>query len=119
MLSKTLALNEIVLNDNNLQPNYIASFKGKPLFYRTRVRSLAMLVTNSLTYSRLVNLIDVTLACEDANSKRVDVVTFTDIDVEKHVDDSLVQIWKLKFGHKAKFCTNFEHKVWLRVWSWS
>ena len=41
-------------------------------FYRTRVRSLGMLVsdslTNSLTLSYLVNLIDVTLTCEDANS---------------------------------------------------
>ena len=36
--------------------------------YRTRVRSL---VTHSLTHSCLVNLIDVTLACEDANSKLV------------------------------------------------
>ena len=30
---------------------------------------------NSLTDCRLVNLIDVTLACEDANSKLVEVVT--------------------------------------------
>ena len=44
-------------------------------FYRNRVRSLAMLVAHSLTHSCLVNLIDVTLACEDANSKLVDVVT--------------------------------------------
>ena len=103
MLSKTLALNEIVLNDNNLQPNYIASFKGKPLFYRTRVRSLAMLVTNSLTNSCLVNLIDVGLACEDGNSKFVEVVTVVDVDDERRVDNSLVQIWKVKFGHKVKF----------------
>ena len=33
--------------------------------------TLAMLVSNSLTDSRLVNLIDVTLACEDGNSKLV------------------------------------------------
>ena len=33
-------------------------------FYRTWVRSLATLVTNLLTHSRLVNLIDVTEACE-------------------------------------------------------
>ena len=25
------------------------------------------------------------------------------VDIEKSVDNSLVQIWKLKFGHKAKF----------------
>ena len=51
-------------------------------FYRTRVRSLVMLVSNSLTHwltdCCLVNLIDVTLACEDANSKLVDVVTVAD-----------------------------------------
>ena len=44
-------------------------------FCRTRVQSLAMLVTNSLTDSLthccLINLIDVTLRCEDANSKFV------------------------------------------------
>ena len=31
-------------------------------------------LTDSLTHSRLVNLIDVTLACEDAYSKLVEVV---------------------------------------------
>ena len=42
-----------------------------------------------------------TLAYEDDNSKLVDIVT--DIGAEKRVDDKLVQIWKLKFGHKVKF----------------
>ena len=37
-------------------------------------------LTDSLTDSCLVNLIDVTLACEDANSKLVDVVTVADED---------------------------------------
>ena len=57
-----------------------------------------MLVTNSLTdfsysltNSCLVNLIDVTLACEDANSKLVDVVTVADVD---------------------DICSDFEYKVW-------
>ena len=45
-------------------------------------------------------MIDVTPACEDANSKLVEVVSGSDVDAEKRVDDSLVQIWKLKFGHK-------------------
>ena len=78
--------------------------------YRTRVRSLAMLVTHSLTHwlpnsltpSRLVNLIDVTLACGDANSKLVEVVTVADVTDEDHVGNSLLQIWELTFGHKAK-----------------
>ena len=38
--------------------------------------------------------------CEDANSIFVEVVTD---DAENCFDNSLVQIWKLKFGHKAKF----------------
>ena len=60
-------------------------------------------------------MIDETLACEDANSKLVEAVTVADGDAEKRVNDSLAQIWKLKFGHKAKFCSDFEHKVWSRV----
>ena len=55
-----------------------------------------------LPHSRLVNLIDVTLACEDANSKLVEVVTAADVDDENRVGNSLLQIWKLRFGHKAK-----------------
>ena len=47
----------------------------------------------------LVALIGVTLVCEDANSRRVDVVT---VDAEKHVDHSLVHTWELKLGNKAK-----------------
>ena len=47
----------------------------------------------SLTHCRLVNLIDVTLACEDDNSKHVEVVTVVEVDDEKRVDNSLVQIW--------------------------
>ena len=42
------------------------------------------------------------LACEDANSKLVEVVAVAVVDAEKSVDDSLVQIWKLKFGHEVK-----------------
>ena len=36
-----------------------------------------------------------TLACEDANSEIVQVVTVADV-------DDVLQIWKLRFGHKAK-----------------
>ena len=59
-------------------------------------------VTNSLTDSCLVNLIDVTLACEDAYSKLVEVVTVADVSDEDRVGNSLLQIWKLKFVHRAK-----------------
>ena len=65
---------------------------------------------------------DVTLASEDANSKLVEAVTVADVDDDKRFDDSFTQIWKLKFGHKAKFCLvkslkfkfkrNFETEVW-------
>ena len=44
-----------------------------------------------------------TLACEDANSKLVEGVAVANDDAEKRVDDSLVQIWKLEFGHEANF----------------
>ena len=71
-------------------------------FYRTRVRSLCTLVTNQLTHSCLVYLIDVTLACEDAYSKLADVVIVADVSDEDRVGNNLWQIWKLRFDQKAK-----------------
>ena len=70
-------------------------------------------------------MIDLTLSCEDANSKLIDSVTFTDVDDEDCVGNSLVQIQKLRFGHKAKllfrFGQDFEVEVQERfeaeVWS--
>ena len=62
-----------------------------------------MLASDQLTHSCLLNLIDVTLACEDGNSKLVEVVTVVEVDDDKRVDNSLVQIWKVNFGHKVKF----------------
>ena len=59
------------------------------------------LLTDWLTHSCLVNLIDVTLACEDVYSKVVEVVTVADVSDEDCVGNSLLQIWKLRFGHKA------------------
>ena len=43
-----------------------------------------------------------TLACEVANSKLVDVDSAADVEDEKNVGNSLLQIWKLTFGPKAK-----------------
>ena len=43
------------------------------------------------------------VACKDGNSKLVEVVTVVAVDDEKHVDNSLVQIWKINFGHEVKF----------------
>ena len=44
-----------------------------------------------------------TLVCEDANSELVDVVAVADVDAETRLDNSSVQIWKLKLGHRIKF----------------
>ena len=41
------------------------------------------------------------LAFGPYNSKLVEAVSH--VDDEKRVDNSLVQIWKVKFGHKVKF----------------
>ena len=49
-----------------------------------------------------------TLACKDANSTFVDVVTVVDVNNEERVGNTLVKILKLKFGQ------DFEAEVWLR-----
>ena len=43
------------------------------------------------------------LACEDGNSKLVEVVTVVDVDDDDRVGNSLLLIWELRFGHKANF----------------
>ena len=43
-----------------------------------------------------------TLAFEDVNSKLVEVVTVANADDEDRVGKSLLQIWELRFDHKAK-----------------
>ena len=43
-----------------------------------------------------------TLACEDANSKLVEVVTVADVSDEDCVGNRLLQIWKLRFGHSVQ-----------------
>ena len=46
---------------------------------------------------------DVTLASEDANSKlRLRLLLLLMLMLKKCVGNSLMQIWKLKFGHKVK-----------------
>ena len=47
------------------------------------------------------------LVCEDAYSKLVDVVNVADNDDETRVANSLLQIWKLRFGQKAKLWSRF------------
>ena len=58
-------------------------------------------LTHSLTHCRLVNLIDVTLACDDAHSKLVEVVIVADVSDKDRVGNTLLQIWKLRIGHKS------------------
>ena len=43
-----------------------------------------------------------TLACENPNSKLVDVITVANFDDVDRVGNSLLQIWELRLGHKAK-----------------
>ena len=43
-----------------------------------------------------------TQACEDAKSKLIEVVTVANVDDEDRVGNTLLQIWKLRLGHKAK-----------------
>ena len=43
-----------------------------------------------------------TLAFEDDNSKLVDFVSVAHVDDGDRIGNSLLQIWKLRFGHKAE-----------------
>ena len=56
-------------------------------------------VTNSLTHC-LIDLIDVTLTFEDANSNFLDVVSVADINALECEDYRLVEIMKLMFGQE-------------------
>ena len=93
-------------------------------FYRTRVRSLVMLVTHSLTnwltHSLLFSKLDWCDVClvkmPTQNLLRLLLLLML---MMRNVHDSCMQICKLKFGHEAKFCSDFELKVWSRVWSWN
>ena len=58
-----------------------------------------MSVIHSLNHSCLVDLTDVTFI--DANSNLLDLLGIADIDAEECVDDSLVDILKLKFGQES------------------
>ena len=56
-----------------------------------------------------------TFVCEDANLRLVEVVAVADVDAEDRAGNSLLQIRKLRFGHRAEFCSDLEHRfgVWL------
>ena len=77
-----------------------------------------MLVGDSLTHSltQTPSLIDVTLACEDADSKLVEVVTLADVGDDDCVGNSLLQNWKLRFGQAQLLfrLVSRDADVWLR-----
>ena len=68
------------------------SYSSESYFYWTQVQSLATLVSDSLTGCCLVDLTDVILAFEDANSKLIHVFSVADGDGMEHIDISLVKI---------------------------
>ena len=66
------------------------------------------------TDSCFVDLIDVTQACEDANSKPVDVDTLADFDYEESVGNSLEEILMLEIVQdisRLRFGQDFEVDV--------
>ena len=68
-----------------------------PTFYRNRVRS-PLSLTDILRLCHLIDLIDVTLACEDPNSKLVEVVTVADVDINiMMLRNMLTTVW-CRFG---------------------
>ena len=71
-----------------------------------------------------MNLFDVTLACEDANSKLAEVVTVANVDDGDRVGNSLLHSWELRLGNKAKLlfrlkAQGFEVEVQARFSNWS
>ena len=67
----------------------------------------------------MVDLADVTLAFEDANSKLPDdvsIVSVADVDTEECVADSLVGILMMRFG-KGVELFYFGHDIEAEVWS--
>ena len=77
--------------------------------------SLTDSLTNWLTNCCLVHLIDVTMACNDANSKLVEVVTVVDVDDEDRVGNSLLQILKLRNGYKAELLFRLWAKCLVKI----
>jgi len=105
--------------------------------YRTRVRSLGMLVTNSLTDSLthwltdscLVNLIYVTLACKDDNSNLLRLLLLLMLMMRNVLTTVWCRFWRWSLVLKLSFCSDFEHKisrfgqdfevdVQARFWNW-
>ena len=106
--------------------------------YRTQVRSLSTLVSNWLADywadSCLVDLTDVTLAFEDANSKLLDVVSVADVDAKEQFGrdyeadvwrdfetEYLSRFWSKSFVNlelKLNLGQDFEAELLSRFWGW-
>ena len=56
-----------------------------------------------------------TLAFEDANTKLFEVVSVADVDDEDRVGNNLLQIWKLRFGHKVKLLFQLWAQVLIKI----
>ena len=56
-----------------------------------------------------------TLACEDANSKLVEVVSVTNVDDEDRVGNSLLHTWELRPGNKAKLLFRLLAQCFVKV----
>ena len=69
---------------------------------------LPIYLGDSFSASLFIDLADVNLAFKNANSKFLNVVSFADVVAEESVDDSLVEILKLRFGR------DFKPEIWSR-----
>ena len=88
-------------------------------YYRTQVRSLAMLVTNSLTHSLPFSKLD---WCDPGVWRCLLKTCWgcygAEISDEDRVGKTLLQIWMLRFGKKLNFCSNYEdfgQDFWVEV----
>ena len=75
---------------------------------------------NWLTPWCLVDLIVVTLACEDANSNLLRLLLWLMLMMRIVLATVCCRFgnWGLDINTEH-FCSDFEHKVWSRFWSWS
>ena len=70
--------------------------------------SISESLSYSLTHSRFVNLIDVTLACEMPTQNLLRLLLLLKF-VMRIVGNNLLQIWKRGLVIKLNFCSGFEH----------
>ena len=73
--------------------------------------------THSLTHSRLVNLIDVTLACEDVHSKLAEVVLLLMLVMRIMLATVYYRFRSWGLVIKLNFCSDIEHIGQAGVWS--